>query len=192
MMTKSSAAVKSFCEEQVMRATESQRVGPQSGLVAIWTGSKPHHRINHSLTQFQPTDRSILSLRTQCWFHLVVAQWERKLPWQIFSENQQVLKKKRIRFRPEGSLPRECPAGRGSRWAEAVWGHAWGLQTLQDIVWASGWGPTQLGSSRVKSYRNRIWCSWAADRFINVDRAWQDGPIKRQYSYNYSSISESV
>lgn len=77
------------------------------------------------------------------------------------TENQQVLKKKRIRFRPEGSLPRECPAGRGSRWAEAARGHAWGLQTLQDIVWASGWGPAQLGSNRVKSYRNRIWCSRA-------------------------------
>lgn len=133
-MTKSSAAVKSFCEEQVMRATEWQRVGPQSGLVAIWTGSKPYHRINQNLTQFQPTYRSISSLRTQCWFNLVVAQWERKRPCQIFSENQKVLKKKKIRFRPEGSLPRECPAGRGSRWAEAARGHAWGLQTLQDIV----------------------------------------------------------
>lgn len=167
-----------------MRATESQTAGPQSGLVAIWTGSKPHRRINQSLTQFQPIDRSISSLRTQCWFNLVVAQWEKKLSCLIFTENQQVLKKKRARFRPEGSLPRERPAGRGRRWAEAARGHAWGLQTLQNIVWVSGWGPTQLGSSRVKSYRNLIRCSWDTpltdlSRWTGLDRT---GPIKTAIS----------
>lgn len=54
----------------------------------------------------------------------------------------------------QGTAPRGRPAHRARVWGEAAQGQTRCLEPVQDIVWDSGWWPSQLGSSKVKSFSN--------------------------------------
>lgn len=98
-----------------------------------------------------------------------------------FWKNQQALKKKGY----VSSLKEQYQEN--VRLAEAARGQAWGLPTLRDIVWASGWGPSQLGGSRVKSSRNLNLCSWAT--LLTDLSTWTGFYRAAQLNWNIATIT---